>query len=114
MTVDYATASHYALQLQLLTGFISLRDDVIDTELRLAASRLGLVLGEMRFSSVDDGDDENARVWDDLMRIGLEDALQILHRRQKIAAAVQRVAGGIGLGGQPIARQPAEKVRKGL
>ena len=74
MTVDYATASHYALQLQLLTGFISLRDDVIDTELRLAASRLGLRLGEMRFSSVDDGDDENARVWDDLMRIGLEDA----------------------------------------
>ena len=46
MTVDYATASHYALQLQLLTGFISLRDDVIDTELRLAASRLGLRLGE--------------------------------------------------------------------
>ena len=74
MTVDYATASHYALQLQLLTGFISLRDDVIDTELRLAAARLGLRLGEMRFSSVDDGDDENARVWDDLMRIGLEDA----------------------------------------
>jgi len=56
MSASRDKAIEYTNQMQLLSGFFFLRDDVIDRELRTAAEKLGLRLEHLRFENEVDDD----------------------------------------------------------
>lgn len=70
MDADLVKAKHYNEQMQLISGFFKLRDDVVDGELRTAARRLGLALEDLTFSRrVEAATDAaaNDHVWESLV-----------------------------------------------